>query len=248
MNEGNLDRRRRRLSKRRAPNLAMKKPKWRVHKAMMKHLNFYSVLSLYYIVSALLGAVVISIIDNLSYMDGLFLAVSAITSTGLSTVSMAELSRGSFATLAVLIFGGGSLVVPLGAIVYRRMKYNHIRKSFPKGLNVGTHPVIAEFELQHRALGTYLRIAFVYILLWHIGGFLLISAALHQKPPEPELEQRGYSQFDNGAFLAVSSFNNAGFSLSSQSVAYLHDNPLCYLGKYFVGSVISNCCSLVISH
>ena len=55
------------------------------------------------------------------------------------------------------------------------------------------------------------------------------SAALHLKNPEPELVERGYNHFDNGAFLAVSSFNNAGFSLSSQSVNYLHDNPCAYL-------------------
>ena len=120
--EGNGDQRKRRMSKRRAPSIAAPKPKGMLHWIARKF-NFYRVLSCYYIVSAIIAAVVISYIDDLRYMDGLFLAVSAITSTGLSTVSMAELSRGSFATLAVLILGGSALVVPLGAILYRRMKY-----------------------------------------------------------------------------------------------------------------------------
>ena len=60
-------------------------------------------------------------------------------------------------------------------------------------------------------------------------GFLIIYAALHSDDEDPELVSRGFSREANAAFLSVSAFNNAGYTLSSQSVFHLRDNPIAYL-------------------
>jgi len=163
------------------------------------------------------------------FIDGFFLAVSAVTSTGLSTIAMTEISRGGFWILFFLIFSGGSLILPMGPMLYRRYVYARIKKTYPANLVIASNPVINEFDLQDRALGLMLRIICVYVFAWTVIGGCVLWGAMFLQPTEPELVERRYSRFSSSAFLSVSAFNNAGFSISSTSVEYHAQNPLAYL-------------------
>ncbi len=169
------------------------------------------------------------IADDLPFIDGFFLAVSAVTSTGLTTVAMADISRQGFWILFFLIFAGGSLLLPVGPMLYRRYVYARIKKTYPANLVIANNPVINEFDLQDRALGLMLRIIYVYIFCWCIVGGLVLMGAMYMQPLEPELEERGFSRFSSAAFMSVSAFNNAGFTISSSSVEYHATNPVAYL-------------------
>ena len=192
-------------------------------------LTFYSCYTLWIFTWSLFGAGLLAWSNDLPYLDGLFMATSAITSTGLSTVSMSDLTTPSFALLVMLIVFGSSLLLPLGPMWYRRYKYKQIKASFPTGVDLSENSVVQEFDLQDRALGVMIRWVLIYVTLWIVIGAAMLLCALHLRPNEPALQEAGISRFANAIFLSVSSFNNAGFSLSPNSVEYLHDNPLAYL-------------------
>lgn len=167
--------------------------------------------------------------EKVDVIDGIFLSVSAVTSTGLSTVSMMDLSPASFMVLALLILSGGSLILPLAPLLYRRYIYSMIKASYPKEFKIGDAPVLSEFDIQDRALLVMIRIIITYVAAIMVMGFLIVYAATHLEKEDPELARRGYSREANAAFLSISAFNNAGYTLSSESVFHLQDNPVAYL-------------------
>ena len=63
--------------------------------------NFYSLRFSYLFAISVFGAVVIAKCDNLDYLDSLFLTISAVSGTGLSTVSMLALTTPTFIVLAL---------------------------------------------------------------------------------------------------------------------------------------------------
>ena len=167
--------------------------------------------------------------EKVDVIDGIFLSFSAVTSTGLSTVSMVDLSPASFAVLAILILCGGSLLLPLAPLLYRRFIYAKIKASYPSQFRIDNAPVLSEFDIQDRALLVMIRIIITYVAAVMFMGFLIIYAAMHLEEDDPELASRGYSREANAAFLSISAFNNAGYTLSSESVFHLQDNPVAYL-------------------
>ena len=76
--------------------------------------NFFRCVTLYLICISLVGGgIICAFSPGLKYIDGLFLAVSACTSTGLASVEMNVLSTGSFVTIFVLDYMGGIVVLLL---------------------------------------------------------------------------------------------------------------------------------------
>ena len=198
-------------------------------KSWKSKFNYYICYTGWLLFCIMLGTLLICFINDLTFIDGLFTAVSAVTSTGLSTVSMYDINWASFWVMIILIFSGGSLVLPLGPMLYRRYTYAKIKRAYPKDLVISTNAVINEFDLQDQALGVMIRTVIMYISGWIIGGGLLLYGGLFLQDIEPELKERQYDRSHNAAFLSVSAFNNAGYSLSSQSVEYIYDNPVAYL-------------------
>jgi Trk-type K+ transport system membrane component len=142
---------------------------------------------------------------------------------------MAQLSPASFGLLALLILLGGSLALPVAPIFYRRYIYRKIKASYPKDISVKAFPVLAEFDLQDRALAVMVRIIFTYIVGVMTAGFMILYGALHIFAEDPELVERGYSRVANAWFISISAFNNAGYTISSESIFHLQNNPLAYL-------------------
>jgi Trk-type K+ transport system membrane component len=192
-------------------------------------LNFYRCYTIWILFWSCFGGLLIKLTNKIKYIDGLFLAISAVTSTGLSPVSMLDLKSETFVILLLLILVGSSLILPLGPMIYRRYQYSKFKQLVPKDIIIQDNPVISEFDLQDRALGVMLRTMIYYVVLWMLLGGALLWATLYLHENEPELEERGYSRFNSAFFLSVSAFNNAGFSLSSDSTGYLANNPLAYL-------------------
>ena len=176
-----------------------------------------------------IAIVLLSLNEDLSFLDGLFLSVSAMTSTGLATVSMSTLSPASFVVLAVLILLGGSLALPLAPLLYRRHVYRKIKSQYSPEVSIENSPVLSEFELLDRSLGVMVTIIVSYIVGALACGSLILFGALCIRAEEPELAARGFGREKNAAFITISALNNAGYTLSSNSVAYFVDNPMAYL-------------------
>lgn len=191
----------------------------------------------YYIVLTILGGIVIHSLDGIGMVDAIFVAASGLTCSGLSTVAMSDLSWGSFATLAVLMILGQSVIMLLPAMIYRRICYvnvmdelNKLKKEnrIPEHMKAENKRIIREYETIYYALGIVILTVITYFFVCHLVCVPLLLWALASKPNQPELQARGFTYFDNALFLAIGSFSNGGFSLASDNAIGLYQNPAAY--------------------
>ena len=165
--------------------------------------NFYTCLTCWLCVWSFIGGGIIAAVDNLSYLDGLYLAVSAITGTGLNSISMVYITTPSLIVLQVLIVVGLTPLLPLGPMLYRLYAYRRIMTNKSNvHINSADSRVLAEFELQDKAIQLMAWRVVVYCLFWLLFGIIFISAALYLQPLEPELASRGFTNYQSGSFIA----------------------------------------------
>jgi hypothetical protein len=88
--------------------------------AVIVRWNFFRSVLTHLIVTSLVAAGIMKAVnDNLSYLDCLFLTVSAVTGTGLATVAMRDLTLGGGITLFVLMLLGSNTLIQLMALLFR---------------------------------------------------------------------------------------------------------------------------------
>ena len=198
-------------------------------------LHFFRCVALYLVIVSLVGgAFICAFSPAVEYVDGVFLAVSACTGTGLGTVEMNVLSSGSFVTIFILMYMGGTVILLLPPMVYRRSVFSKIHpklRAFIEKEDRIDRPyvnalvsVIKKRELLNRALAVMIYAIVIYCFLWLIcGGFIMYALSLRYPHP-PELESRGFSKLWNAFFLTASCFFNCGYTLTSDR----HARPRCW--------------------
>jgi len=195
----------------------------------LETINKWSAVRACYLLSlGFIGGLIICLNDKLDYLDSLFLAVSALTGTGLSPVPMARLSGVTFYVLGVCMFFGGTVVLLIPTIVARRIHYLKLRKTVYKDPGENADIVRAYDELYDAAQVAWILIA-AYIVFIHFICIVLTWGGLALLPLEPEMEERHFSRLKQSVFFTFSSFANAGFAMSSSSASYLAKAPLAYL-------------------
>lgn len=177
--------------------------------------NFYTIYTCSFLLVSLVAGAIIATIDNLDYLDGFFMATSAVTGSGLSTISMQVLSGGSFAIMGLLTFFGQSFMVMGVYPCIARWIYMHYRPIYLRG-------VVA------RATTLAAWVHVTYILLWHMIMIPVLIGALYIRPQSPELAERNFTREAEAFFLVISSFSNCGLTLTSDSLTHLIDNPFAY--------------------
>ena len=188
--------------------------------------NYYICWTSYLCAVTLLGGGAIrSFNSSIDMTDCLFLASSAVTGTGLSTVAMTSLSRGSIYTLLFCFVLGNSILLLLPAMIYRRHAYRQLTFK----IAACDEATAIEYRNLYNAIGACIIVIISYLIIWHLCGVLFLYAALHMHSSEEELSARGYSMFENALFTTFSAHSNAGFTISSNSLFYLQDNPTAYL-------------------
>jgi hypothetical protein len=92
--------------------------------------NFYRIVLMYIVVTSLVGGTVIwHLTPGSEWLNGWFLAVSAVTSSGLSPVEMRTLSTGSLIAIFPLMVLGGATTICFFPLMYRRWMFSRYRKS-----------------------------------------------------------------------------------------------------------------------
>ena len=189
-------------------------------------LHFFRCVAIYLVFTSLVaGAVICAFSPGVEYIDGVFLAVSACTGTGLGTVEMNVLSSGSFVTIFILMYMGGTVILLLPPMIYRRSVFAKIHpklRAFIEKEDRIDRPyvnalvsVIRKRELLDRALAMMIYAIVIYCFLWlFCGAFVMYSLSLRYPHP-PELESRGFSKLWNAFFLTASCFFNCGYTLTS---------------------------------
>lgn len=194
----------------------------------------------YYVSMALLGAVIICFNDDLNFNDALFLSVGGITSSGLSTISMANLSWFSLFVMAVLMSFGQLSVVILFITLYRIKKFKIVNQSIQQSrrtqlipeydqLDAKEKEIIAQQHLLFDSLALLSKVLFFYIIICQMIFGLMLLLSLYLYPNQPELEARGFSRIDNAVYLTISAYSNSGYSISSDSLIGLQFNPMAYI-------------------
>ena len=198
-------------------------------------LHFFRCVAIYLVFTSLVaGAVICAFSPGVEYIDGVFLAVSACTGTGLGTVEMNVLSSGSFVTIFILMYMGGTVILLLPPMIYRRSVFAKIHpklRAFIEKEDRIDRPyvnalvsVIRKRELLDRALAMMIYAIVIYCFLWlFCGAFVMYSLSLRYPHP-PELESRGFSKLWNAFFLTASCFFNCGYTLTSDR----HARPRCW--------------------
>jgi Trk-type K+ transport system membrane component len=78
-------------------------------------------------------------------------------------------------------------------------------------------------SLYYASIATFFTIV-IYIFSWIIFGAVFLTIALSQQPMEDNLHERNFSYFQNGLYLTISAFSNAGLSLSGDSFLHMNTN------------------------
>ena len=146
---------------------------------------------------------------NLSYLDALFEATSAVCVTGLAVVDTTRLSRFGQTVILFLIQLGG-----LGIVTFSTLYIFMPRRT----VSVTTHGMIKDYTLSSVEYRT--RRTIREIIAW-TASFELIAAFVIW----PTLAKNGYSFYD-ALFHAISAFCNAGFSTLRSGMESFRDNVL----------------------
>jgi len=88
-----------------------------------KRVNYFSLHFCYFIVVCLIGAALLFMIDDISFIDSTFIAVSAMCVTGLSTVDFSKVSVKSQIVVLFLILVGSQVFMTIVPLLVRRHHY-----------------------------------------------------------------------------------------------------------------------------
>jgi Trk-type K+ transport system membrane component len=167
--------------------------------------------------------------NPLSFIDALFISVSGVSTTGLSTVVVAErLNRiGQVILLFLIQFGGIGLIMFIGFIWL----------TTGKTITLSERKLIATDQNQIRTSQVVRLIRDVLWILFVIEGILFVIMSIY-------LYAQGYFPLGESIFqaffLTISLTANAGFDITGDSLfRYLNDYPFQLMAMFlmFVGAV-----------
>ena len=172
-------------------------------------------LFLYFLFISLIGSVLLVLPVaykegiSVSYIDALFTAVSAVSVTGLSTLSMEIYSRTGLVFILILIETGG-----LGILTYISL----LMTVSSKKISVANRNLVKDFfidDIDYRPRFILRKIISITLIIQFIGFLFLM----------PGLYKSGDTEFIfHSLFLSISAFCNAGFSPFSDSLGQFSEN------------------------
>ena len=199
-----------------------------------KPINYYSVRFGYFVIIMIFSSLLIYYFEReknggqYAYIDVLFLCISAFTATGLSTISTFGLSPQTFGVIGFLMFFGSIFFHLIPPLIARQYYNRKVLEHYKDRIEEINPQVIEEHNKLNDALKLSIGVCVSYLLSWQVLIFVVYYGALHLRPQEPELVERGYSRVQDAAFIVTSAFSNTGLTISSSSVYYIANNPLAY--------------------
>ena len=181
-------------------------------------------LFIYFIFMAVIGSFLLSLPfcyngEKIPFIDAIFVTVSAICVTGLSTVDMSVFSNAGFMILLLLIEAGG-----LGLVSFFTIYLTFASKK----LSLVNRNIIKDYFTQEQQFEAkqIVKQIILFTLCIQILGSILLSIFLYFN---------GEKKFIfYGIFLSISAFCNAGFSPYSDSLSRFSQNPAIILTLSFI--------------
>ena len=202
-------------------------------------LPYKLIVLVYLVVVSCIGAGVLVGIESgrtpLTYFDAFFIAVNAMTETGLTPFNLTALHWGSQVVVALLMQLGNAWML---AAIPMVAHYNALRRRFTPNVAVRNLPVpaidaitepIPEWLIELKSTRLLLQLIFASFVLVHVIGFLALCgefAVLAESErgscsyvdAANQAEPRPCNVAGHAAFLTISAFNNCGFALEPSSL------------------------------
>lgn len=196
--------------------------------------------SSYFFIIPLVAAALMVAMDGISFLDAWFTSISAMTGSGLTLMSMNRLCNGSIIIIALLALIGSPIFMIVVSSIARKLCFDRVHHKVsheyqttlqPRGvvLSEADQKVIEDYQVFADALDLWICISLSYLLCWIFMGWVYLTFALPLQPLPSELLSRGLTHTDNAAFLSLTSFANAGMTITSDSLMGLQDNPPAFL-------------------
>jgi len=174
-----------------------------IHHRILTGKYFNDIQTKYALIVIGITSIIISIKDNVPIIDSLFTVVSAMTSTGFTTINIENLSNLSlFLIIFLMLIGGGAGTTTGGVkiirflVILKALWYEIKEVIYPKSAVIHEH--LDDIELDYKII----REAFVVFFLYCLSSFLMALTFVYL----------GYSPYD-AIFDAVSFTSNIGMSL-----------------------------------
>ncbi len=174
---------------------------------MIKHKNPLRVIILGFLSVIILGSIALmlpfSAKHGLSLVNAMFMSTSAVCVTGLSVVSLSKLTI--IGQLTIL------LLIQIGGLGYMSVT-SFVLLSFRKKLSYENKLILKEslsYPTMYDLVGFFKRIL-IFVVLCEFLGAILLAVVFYGK--------FGFKGVYYGIFHSISAFNNAGFSVFSNSL------------------------------
>lgn len=185
------------------------------------HLSPPTILALGFLSFIILGTVLLKLptatTAPISWMDAGFTATSAVTITGLSVVDIGT-TYTTFGQLLIL------LLIQCGGLGFMTFAILAALSLSNRGVGL-KQQILAQDALGQTSLANVSQVAksvFLYTLFFESVGMIILTSAW---TPQVGFEQALYQ----GMFFSISAFNNAGFSLFSDSLMQFSQQPIILL-------------------
>ncbi|ACX72525.1 cation transporter [Methanocaldococcus vulcanius M7] len=174
-----------------------------IHHKLLTGKYFNDIQTKYALVVIAIISVIISFKDHIPFIDSLFTVVSAMTSTGFTTINVSLLSNFSlFLIIFLMLIGGGAGTTTGGVkiirflVILKALVYEIKEVLYPKSAVIYEH--LEDIDLNYKII----REAFVVFFLYCFSSFLVALIFIYL----------GYKPYDS-IFDAVSFTSNIGISL-----------------------------------
>eukprot|EP01121_Diplochlamys_sp_Union-15-3_P020319 TRINITY_DN78_c0_g4_i1.p1 TRINITY_DN78_c0_g4~~TRINITY_DN78_c0_g4_i1.p1 ORF type:complete len:518 (-),score=45.40 TRINITY_DN78_c0_g4_i1:91-1644(-) len=185
----------------------MKRYEWNVF------VHYYNLHVLYICTLSLIGAAIVTAIEDCSFVDGLFTATSASTVTGLIVLDTSALKKSTQVVVAILICLGNVVILSITPVILRIIAI----KTYVKRHTAESNPLkvlLDKNRLEYKALKRIL----VVVLLYFFANIIFFALVLGiygvaSKWARQFLKDRHVNPAWFGVFHSISAFNDAGFSI-----------------------------------
>lgn len=202
--------------------------------------TFYRLHFTAFLLMGFAGAIALCLIEESSFIDALFMAFSAVCVTGLVTLDTGRLHLSSQIVIFFLIMGGGNILWSTVPVLMRRYFFAQTMRRQLAGLGIPRHEAsrLLDNEVEYRALGWVLRIAYFHLLFWPLLFFVIFGLYFTYNSWAGAVLNGGdgvvVSPWWFSFFHSLSGLNNAGFVLLPDNIIPLADNYFVLLATTFL--------------
>jgi len=202
------------------------------------YLSYYRMHFIYYLITTFVASLIVFGIETKytksSLLDCWFTTVSAHTVTGLGVVDYPAMSRITKSIVWVLICFGGQVAFALVPLLLRRFQYVWQSREKKRGwkdvvLIWSLHPPASACEQEveeFRSVTLLAKIILCYGVFFNVLAFtMLIVYCYCDRSARGILAKAHIEPWQFATFHTVSAFNNAGFSLFSNSLEEFSEDP-----------------------